>query len=267
VSLTRTDLAAWCINLDRATSRWEHMEPRLAALNLSVERFPAVDGRAELDRIAAALDEATFRRNMGRPALAAEVGCYLSHLAVWQCFLDTGKSVALVMEDDVVFHDDFLPALDSALAAADRWDMLKLNCIRAKLPVRQGRAGRWSLNAYLGPATGFGAYLITRELAERLLPSMLPVRMPVDYEGTRWWAHDFRLLGLEPFPSHVDDGGVSTINGPGHAEAVKPPRYRRLSNYAMRAGNYFCRAAWLARRGILRPSRSTFELQEGTGRR
>lgn len=248
VSLTRADLAAWCINLDRATSRWEQMQPRLAALNLSVERFLAVDGRAEPDRIAAALDDATFRRNMGRPALAAEVGCYLSHLAVWRRFLDTGKPVALVMEDDVVFHDDFLPALDAALAAIDRWDMLKLNRIRAKLPVRQGRAGDWNLNAYLGPATGFGAYLITRELAERLLPRMLPVRMPVDYEGTRWWAHDFRLLGLEPFPSHVDDGGVSTINGPGHAEAVKPPRYRRLGNYAMRAGNYLQRFWGLLRR-------------------
>lgn len=224
------------------------MEPRLAALNLSVERFSAVDGRAKPDRIAAALDEAAFRRNMGRPALAAEIGCYLSHLAVWERFLETGKPVALVMEDDVVFHDDFLQALDAALAAAGHWDMLKLNCIRAKLPVLQGRAARWNLNAYLGPATGFGAYLITRELAERLLPRMLPVRMPVDYEGTRWWAHDFRLLGLEPFPSHIDDGGVSTINGPGHTDAVKPPRYRRLGNYAMRLGNYFRRFWGLVRR-------------------
>lgn len=251
MSLTRADLAAYCINLDRATSRWDQMQPRLAALGLSVERFSAVDGRADPGRIAAALDEAAFRRCMGREALATEVGCYLSHLAVWQRFVDTGKPVALVMEDDVVFHDDFLPALDAALAAADRWDMLKLNRIRAKLPVRQGKAGNWDLNAYLGPATGFGAYMITRELAGRLLPRMLPVRMPVDYEGTRWWAHDFRLLGLEPFPSHVDDGGVSTISGPRQAGATKPPRYRRLGNYAMRAGNYFRRFWAMLRRGML----------------
>jgi len=252
VILTRADLAAWCINLDRATSRWEQMQPRLAALDLPVERFSAIDGRADPGRITAALDESAFRRNMGRPALAAEVGCYLSHLAVWQRFLDSGKPVALVMEDDVVFHDDFLPALDAALAAVARWDMLKLNRIRAKLPVRQGKAGKWNLNAYLGPATGFGAYLITRDLASRLLPRMLPVRMPVDYEGTRWWAYDFRLFGLEPFPSHVDDGGVSTISGPRQGDMKKPPRYRRLGNYAMRAGNYFQRFRGLIRRhGLL----------------
>lgn len=247
MSLTRADLAAYCINLDRATARWAEMAPRLEGLGLQVMRFAAIDGRADPERIRDALDAAAFRANMGRDALPAEVGCYLSHLAVWKQFLETGKPVALVLEDDVVFHDDFLPALDAALGAVAQWDMLKLNRIRAKLPLRQGRAGAWVLNAYLGPATGFGGYLITRDLAERLLPRMLPMCLPVDYEATRWWAHEFRLLGLEPFPSHVDDGGDSTINGPGHAGAVKAPRHKRLGNYAMRAGNYG-RTGW----GMLR---------------
>lgn len=251
MSLTRADLAVFCINLDRAPQRWDQMQPRLEALGLPHTRFPAIDGKADPARVASVLDAATFRRNMGRPALAAEVGCYLSHLAVWEAFLTTANPVALVLEDDVVFHADFLPALDAALAAADRWDMLKLNRIRAKLPIRQGRAGDWVLNAYLGPATGFGAYLITRDLAARLLPRMLPVRMPVDYEGTRWWAHDFRLLGLEPWPSHVDDGGISTINGAGRVEAVKPPRRQRLGNYAMRGANYGHRLWAMATRGML----------------
>ncbi|WP_071795805.1 glycosyltransferase family 25 protein [Natronohydrobacter thiooxidans] len=242
MALTRAQLAAYCINLDRAEERWAQMQLRLERLGLPVERFPAIDGRA-LSRVQLGiLDASAFRRNMGRDALPAELGCYLSHLGVWQEFLDTGKPVALVLEDDVVFHEDFLQALDAALAAIEDWDMLKLNRIRAKLPVRRACAGKWVLNAYLGPATGTGAYLITRDLAWRLLPKMLPMRMPVDYEGTRWWAHDFRLLGLEPWPSHVDDGGVSTINGPGHAEAVKAPPHKRLGNYAMRAGNYWWRA-------------------------
>lgn len=252
MTMTRGDLAAWFINLDRATGRRADMEARIAALGLPVTRFAAIDGKADPGAIAGAVDEAAFRRNMGRAPLAAEVGCYLSHLAVWQRFVDSGTPVALVLEDDVVFHDDFLPALDAALGVAGQWDMLKLNRIRAKVPVRQGRAGSYALNAYLGPATGFGAYLITRDLAIRLLPRMLPVRMPVDYEGTRYWAHDFRLLGLEPWPSHVDDGGVSTITGAGFAEVKKAPRHRRLGNYAMRGGNYGRRLWWLARRGMLR---------------
>lgn len=247
VSLTRAELAAFWINLDRATARRAQMEPRLAALGLPVVRFAAVDGRGEPGRVAQALDARAFRRNMGREALPAEVGCYLSHMGAWDRFLETGKPVALILEDDVVFHADFLPALDAALHVHDRWDMLKLNRIRAKIPVRVGTAGQWSLNAYFGPATGFGAYLITRELAARLLPRMLPVTMPVDYEATRFWAHDFRLLGLEPWPSHVDDGGESTITGRGYAEVKKAPPWRRLGNYRMRIVNYLSRTIWTAR--------------------
>ncbi|VDC31660.1 glycosyltransferase family 25 protein [Pseudogemmobacter humi] len=250
MSAVRGDLGVWWINLDRAEERRRQMEERLARLDLDAERFSAIDGRAAPDLVAQSLDAAAFRRNMGRAALPAEVGCYLSHLAVWKKFLADGRPFALVLEDDVVFHDDFLAALGAALDHSDRWDMLKLNRIRAKLPVRQGRAGEWDLNAYLGPATGFGAYLITRDLALRLVPRMLPMTMPVDYEATRWWAHDFRLLGLEPFPSHVDDGGVSTITGRNFAGVVKPPRHRRLGNYAMRAGNYPRRLWGMIRRGM-----------------
>lgn len=246
-----TEIASYCINLDRAVERWEQMSGRIAALGIPVSRFSAIDGKQNPSEVSKSLDAASFSRNMGRDALPAEVACYLSHLSVWQDFLKGEREYCLVLEDDVVFHDDFLEALEAGLETRDSWDMLKLNRIRAKLPLRQGTVGNYTLNSYLGPATGFGAYLITRELAERLLPKMLPVRMPIDYEATRFWAHNFRLMGLEPWPSHVDDGGVSTITGHNFSEVRKRPRLQRLGNLAMRAGNYFRRASWFFRNGNL----------------
>lgn len=248
-------LPIWMINLDRATERRAKMEAQFEAMGLTVTRVPAIDGKAEAARLATMADMPGFAKLMGRPPLSAELGCYLSHLEVWQRLVDSGAEVGLVLEDDVVFHDDFLPAIRAALTVSDQWDMLKLNRIRAKIPVRQGRVGNWSLNAYLGPATGFGAYLLKRDLALRLLPAMLPIRLPVDYEATRFFEHDFRLMGLEPFPSHVDDGGTSTITGQNFAEVTKPPRHKRLGNYAMRAANYLRRAIWLGKHGMLLPSR------------
>jgi len=44
-----------------------------------------------------------------------EFGCYHSHLGMWRAFLETGAPVALVLEDDYVFHPDFLDAIDLAL--------------------------------------------------------------------------------------------------------------------------------------------------------
>jgi glycosyl transferase family 25 len=163
------------------------------------------------------------------------------------------------MEDDVVFHPEFRAALDAALSVRGDWDFLKLNRIRAKQPICQGRVGRWRLNAYLGPATGLGAYLITRDLAARLLPAMLPVTRPIDHELDRIAAHDFRHFGLEPFPSHVDDGNQSTITGTGFAEVRKFPWYRRLPMYATRWRNLGAKLGWLVRTGRLLPRRAPLQ--------
>ncbi len=147
-------LASYLINLPRSVERRAQMEARLAALGLEYRVFPGVDGRADWARLAPTLDAEAFRRNVGRDALPGDVGCYHAHLDVWRDFLGSDADVALVMEDDVVFHPEFGAALEAALAAWDQWDLLKLNRIRAKQPIRQGRVGDWVLNAYLGPATG-----------------------------------------------------------------------------------------------------------------
>lgn len=243
-------LAVYLINLPRSQARRAAMEERLAALELPYEWFHAVDGRAEWARLEPGIDLPAFRRNTGRAVLPGEIGAYHSHLGVWRRLLDSRADVALVLEDDVVFHEDFKTALQLALAATDRWDFLKLNKIRAKHPVSQGAIGPYRLNAYLGAATGLGAYLITRGLAERLLPAMLPITRPIDHELDRSFVHDFRHLGLEPFPSHVDDGNESTITGTGFNEVRKFPVWRRLPNYALRLRNLLGKALHMARRGM-----------------
>lgn len=249
-------LPAWLINLPRATTRRERMEAQLGPMGLPYTLFPGVDGRAEEARLLANTDVEAFRRNMGREILIGGIGCYHSHLGVWEAFLATGRPHALVMEDDVVFHDDFLPALRLAMRAEAHWDLLKLNRIRAKLPIPQGRIGPYRLMAYLGPNTGTGAYLINRATAAKLLPAMLRVTRATDHEINRFFVHDFRLCGLEPFPSHVDDGGQSLITGAGFADVRKFPWYRRLPHYGLRAGNYGRRFLWLARHGNLWPRRN-----------
>jgi glycosyl transferase family 25 len=248
------DLPVWLINLPRATARRERMEARLADLGLAYQLFPGVDGKAEEARLLANTDIAAFERNMGRKILIGGLGCYHSHLAVWESFLATGKPVALVLEDDVIFHDDFLDAVQLGLQAAQHWDFLKLNCIRAKLPIPQGTVGPYRLNAYVGPATGTGAYLITRETAAKLLPAMRRVTRATDHEINRFFIHDFRLRGLEPFPSHLEDG-ESLITGKGFADVRNHKGLARLPYYRLKAANYLRRLWWLLKRGEIIPRR------------
>lgn len=249
-------LPVWLINLPRATARRERMEAQLARMKLPYTLFPGVDGRAEEARLLANTDIAAFERNMGRKILIGGIGCYHSHLGVWEAFLATGKPVALVLEDDVVFHDDFLDAVRLGLRAGAHWDFLKLNRIRAKLPVCQGRVGPYRLNAYIGPATGTGAYLVTRETAAKLLPAMRRVTRATDHEINRFFVHDFRLRGLEPFPSHLDDGGESLITGTGFADVRNHKGLGRLPYYRLKAANYLRRFWWLLKRGEVWPSKT-----------
>ncbi len=238
------------INLPRSVVRRERMQQRLAALGLEYTLFSAIDGKAEQARLAAQLDEPAFQRNVGRDVLPGEIGCYHSHITVWREFLASAgpDEVLLVLEDDVVFGADFVPALHEALRACAHWDILKLNRIRALQPVRQRRAGPYRINAYLGTATGMGAYLIQRDVIERLLPAMLPVTRPIDHELDRIHMHDLRHFGLEPFPSDVRDENQSTITGQSFDAVRKYPWYRRWPSYRLRLSNLVGRLAYLAQK-------------------
>jgi glycosyl transferase family 25 len=246
-----TKFPVWLINLDRADVRRQKMETQLAGLNLTYRRFAAIDGRDHWETLRKTVDIAAFERNVGRPVLPGEIGATHSHLKVWKELVQSGAEFGLVLEDDVVFHAEFSAAIDAAIAAKDQWDFLKLNKIRAKLPIRQGAAGNWVLNAYLGPSTGLGAYLIKAELADRLIPQFTPILRPIDRELDRVHAHRFRHLGLEPFPSHVDDGNISTITGTGFAEMHKFSTLQRLPDYAGRATTSLGKLWWLIWSGQL----------------
>jgi glycosyl transferase family 25 len=252
------DLKVVLINLDRSTSRRATMEIRLAELGLRFERMPAFDGVGRFEELVSTVDVKAFERNVGRRLLPGEIGCYHSHLAAWRLLLESKARTLLVLEDDVVFGPDFMSALRIALDEADQWDFLKLNKIRAKQPVTQAWLGPYALNAYIGPATGLGAYLIKRDLVSRLLPRMLPITRPIDHELDRIHVHRFRHFGLEPFPSHVDDGNQSTITGRAFADVKKFPWYRRFAVYGLRLSNLTHRIIYLCGTGrLFKKSRRT----------
>lgn len=252
--LSRSDLGIWLINLDKDADRLAGMQSQLDAMGLSYTRFPAIYGKDHLDSLSKRADAQAYARNMGSQILPGKMGCYASHIAVWEALVASDHKVALILEDDVVFHDDFLESLDLALSGAAHWDTIRFNCIRAKLPVCQGKLGRYRLNLYIGPFTGNATYLIKKDVARRLLPKLWPQTRAFDHELNRFFLHDFRQCGLEPFSSHVDDGNLSSITGAGQRLVTKFKHHQRLPHYLLKGTNYFRRAGWLAKRGRLLPS-------------
>lgn len=263
-SLQLPGLMVLLINLPRSAERRACMERRLSSIGLVYETLPAVDGCARWDELKLSIDLPAFKRHVGRDVLAGEVGCYHSHLHAWQRLVDSEAQVLLVLEDDMVFHDDFVDALHVALRGRAHWDMLKLAKIRAKQPVCQGLLGPYRMNACIGAFTGFGAYLLQREAAQRLLPRMLPIRAPIDRELEQVHRHDIRHFGLEPFPAHPQDEGQSTITGSNFNAVTRYPLSRRWTKYAQQLRNLLGRMAYLTRQGRLMPRHAALSLEEFT---
>jgi glycosyl transferase family 25 len=211
------------------------METQLQALGLDYHLFEAINGQRDWDTVRQHVDIHSFEKNVGREVMKGEIGCYLSHIGVWRAFLNSKHDIALILEDDVVFHDDFLVALQTAIKHADKWDMLKLNRIRAKFPIKQAVIGDYQLDAFMGSFTGMGAYLVNRSCVEGLLPKMLPILRPVDHALDRVHLRSFRNFALQPFPSSVDDRGESTITGAAFDNVRKFPIHKRQKVYSNRA--------------------------------
>ena len=261
-SLHFPGLMVLLINLDRSTHRRAHMAQRLKEVGLDYQVLSAVDGLAQCEQLMPTVDAAAFRFHAGRDLVPGEIGCYHSHLQAWQKFLDSYEQVLLVLEDDMVFNTGFAQALAIALRGGEHWDMLKLAKIRAKQPVRQGFLGNYQLNAYIGPATGAGAYLIHRATAQHLRKRMLPIRAPIDRELELVHRHDYRYFGLEPFPCQPRDEGVSTITGENFNQITRPPLSKRWTKYAEQTRNLFARIFYLAKHGRLFASRTHLQLKE-----
>jgi len=255
MNLNFQKIGIWLINLPANRDRLEKMAHQLDAMGLPWSLFVAVDGKERYEELIVKADPVAYAKNMGSPILPGKLGVYASHKGVWEAFLDTECEHALIFEDDVVFHEDFLEALSAAYKVRAHWDIVRFNCVRAKIPVSQGLVGKWRLNAYIGPFTGNAAYMIRKDIAAKLLANIGPQTRALDHELNRFFHHDFRLLGMQPWPSHTDDGNVSTITGVGFSSVKKFKWFKRLPHYRLKAQNYFSRLFWLINKKMIKPSK------------
>jgi glycosyl transferase family 25 len=99
--------------------------------------------------------------------------------------------------------------------------------------------------------------MLKKDIAAKLVREIGPQTRALDHELNRFFKHDYRLLGMQPWASHTDDGNVSTITGVGFSSVKKFKWYKRLPHYRLKAANYFRRLFWLVRKGMIFPSQKS----------
>lgn len=205
-----SSFSTFVINLERDTVRREHMRVQLEKLGMRAEFVPAVDGRTLSEADRNAYDREKALRVYGVDMMDTEIGCYLSHFRLYERMVRENIDFALIMEDDIEISPD-LPHLVRDLVADPNpeWMVVRLESLRGR--VREPKSRKFygkHIKRYQGGdlhrlgthVLGFGAYLIRKEGAQRMLDYGRRIFMPVDQTMDRYWENGIVPYIIRPIP-------------------------------------------------------------------
>lgn len=203
------------INLPEDAERRDIMRTRLDATGVRYEFFPAVNGRGfDLSHLES-YDGARRRRAFGRDMIPGEMGCLLSHRAVYEKMDRENIASAVILEDDVIFENDFSDVLSALMKPPVKWDVIRFVGSQ-KIYARGCRkiaplTGRyWMARLPTAPGGAHG-YLLTLHAARVMLKFTRKNWVPIDTLQGRTWETDLETLVVYPAPLFPDQEAGSTI--------------------------------------------------------
>ena len=101
-------MKTFIISLKHETARRQYMENVLNTTNITDFSFiDAVYGMTDLHKYNFKVMPDWVDPIENRKINVNEIGCFLSHYSIWKQIIDNNIDVALILEDDCVFKDDF----------------------------------------------------------------------------------------------------------------------------------------------------------------
>lgn len=198
--MTEDRISVEVISLPESAARRASVARQLDPTGLSWSFFDAIKPSA----LAAPPPEYDARKRQsftGYPMSEGEVGCFLSHRAVWRKIVSRQRP-CLVLEDDfaVAEGEDLAGLLTLIAPHLAGFGFIRLNGIfpvRSK-PVRQ-LGGHAIVKTHRDPA-GTLAYVVTPDAAKRLLDASGSFFVPVDDFLAWGWRHKQGIFSLQPYP-------------------------------------------------------------------
>ena len=199
------------INMQGSEKRWKTLNNRLANIGISAERFPATIGK-ELTK--EQLDEwyspQNNKQKYHRDLTLGEIGCYVSHMRIWQKMVDEKINHCLVLEDDL-FIEEHLISIIELSSSLHGWDLIKLSDNR-DFPFIDSKSlqHNFTLGNYRKAPNGTQGYLISLPGAKKLL-TRKPFCRPVDVDMQFHSEVGLQMLGIKPYPISEDRSFESDI--------------------------------------------------------
>lgn len=174
-------------------------------------------------------DEETNGRVYKRKLSDTEIGCYLSHIAVWRRIAES-EDPAMVLEDDFRLDSETLPFIDALPARLKRRSLIKLSTAKRQKFNRKAlleRRGR-KLRSYRIISPHTTGYVIGPEAAAAMLAARKRFFRPVDIDLKHVWEHGVPIYGVDP-PLVRERGDLDSIIGPDRSAAKSSHHLVRLA--------------------------------------
>lgn len=191
------------------------MAEHLNSIGVPHEFFSAVDG--------ALLPKAEVAQCVGRWRLTSgEIGCYLSHLAVWRKIVSDGDRCAIILEDDAQLNVDALDALRHLAAHSECFDVVRLSATEKQVGVEVASLGlQWKLLLPTKNPSGLVGYMVSAQGARRLIDRAGSITAPVDTVVDACWQWGGNTVMMVPAPVCQQSGVDSTIAVTGRVRRVR----------------------------------------------
>ncbi len=205
------------INMQKDTTRRKAIDARLKKAGLEGIFIEGVNGCDMNDtEISAVYDSVKRKRYFGRDMTKGEVGCLLSHRKIFAKMVDEQIPVAVILEDDVIFENDFKQALGAMINTSVKWDVVRF--LGSKKIYKRGcrkitKLGDTRYQFARLPTAPGGAhgYALTLKAAQIMLKHMERNWLPIDTLQGRCWETGLETLVLYPAPLYPDPEEESTI--------------------------------------------------------
>ena len=200
------------INMETSKERFDATYERLMQSQVVATRFNATVGKALTPEEVSHWYDATANRQFyHRNLTPGEIGCYISHMRIWQKLVDEKIPYAIVLEDDLHIEPSFAAVLANIASLTD-WDLIKLSDNRDNPFFQQQPLGEeFTLGNYRKVPNGTQGYAISLSGAKKLLQRK-PFFRPVDVDIQFHSEVNLNLLGIKPYAISEDLGFESEIS-------------------------------------------------------
>jgi glycosyl transferase family 25 len=186
------------VSLKNSVERRQVIEQKLA--NVDFQFFDADNLRAEPDHFIFSLyDRSKTKKYKGYELTVAELGCFASHVSLWQKSVELNKSI-LILEDNIEITEGFFSYLPKLAALVEKYGVLKLcNLFESDYKVVEEVDGQCQVVTYLTkPGLGTQGYAITSSAAQRYLDIVPGFFEPVDNFMEHEWRTKQTIYSLNP---------------------------------------------------------------------